>query len=51
MNTFKSSAELKGISKDQLFGHYGTMVGALLLMGLAALLDRKSTRLNYSHQF
>lgn len=38
MNTFKSSAELKGISKDQLFGHYGTMVGALLLMGLAALL-------------
>lgn len=38
MNTYKSSAELKGISKEQLFGHYGTVIGALFLMGIISLI-------------
>lgn len=37
MNTYKSSTELKGISKEQLFGHYGTTIGALLLVGFITL--------------
>lgn len=34
MNSFKSSAELKGMAKEQLFGKYGTAIGASLLIGL-----------------
>lgn len=37
MNTYKSSAELKGISKEQLFGHYGTVIGAVFLVGIITL--------------
>lgn len=37
MNTYKSSAKLKGISKEQLFGHYNTVIGALLLVGIITL--------------
>ncbi len=37
MNTYKSSAELKGLSKDQLFGHYGTAIGAVLLVAITTL--------------
>lgn len=29
MNTYKSSAQLKGMAREQLFGHYGTALGAL----------------------
>lgn len=32
MNTFKSSAELKASAKEHMFGHYGTAVGALLIV-------------------
>lgn len=32
MNTFKSSAELKASAKECMFGHYGTAVGALLII-------------------
>ena len=38
MNIYKSSSELKGLSKDQLFGHYGTTVGAVFLIGIMTLL-------------
>ena len=34
MNSFKSSAELKGMAKEQLFGKYGTAIGASLLISL-----------------
>ncbi len=37
MKTYKSSAELKGMSKEQLFGHYGTVIGALFLIGTISL--------------
>ena len=37
MNTYKSSAQLKGMSKEQLFGHYGTVIGALSLVGIISL--------------
>ena len=37
MNTYKSSAQLKGMSKEQLFGHYGTVIGALFLVGIISL--------------
>ena len=51
MNTFKSSAELKASAKERMFGHYGTAVGALLIivcivgpiMGLTNLLVDIST--------
>lgn len=38
MNKYKSSAQLKGVAKDQLFGHYGTTIGALLLVGIITLI-------------
>lgn len=38
MNKYKSSAQLKGIAKDQLFGHYSTTIGALLLVGIITLI-------------
>ena len=34
MNSFKSSAELKGMAKEQLFGNYGNAVGATVVTGL-----------------
>lgn len=34
MNHNQSSAELKAISKEQLFGNYGTLIGAEILMSL-----------------
>ena len=34
MNRFKSSAELKASAREHLLGHYGTVIGAFLLMGL-----------------
>lgn len=34
MDRFKSSAELKGMAKEQLFGNYGTAIGASLLAGI-----------------
>lgn len=37
MNTYKSSAELKGMSKEQLFGHYSTVIGAMFLIGIISL--------------
>lgn len=33
MNKYKSSAELKGMAKEQLFGSYGVAIGASLLVG------------------
>ncbi len=32
MNTFKSSAELKASAKEKMLGHYGTAVGAVLII-------------------
>lgn len=32
MNTFKSSAELKASAKEHMLGHYGTAIGAYLIM-------------------
>lgn len=51
MNTFKSSAELKSSAKEHMLGHYGTAVGALLIvtcivgpvMGITNLLVDLST--------
>lgn len=34
MNHFKSSAELKASAREHLLGHYGTVIGAYLLVGL-----------------
>lgn len=34
MNRYKSSAELKAIAKTQLFGNYGTLIGAAVLVGV-----------------
>lgn len=34
MNRFKSSAELKASAREHLLGHYGTVIGAFMLMGL-----------------
>ncbi|MCI9346899.1 MAG: DUF975 family protein [Lachnospiraceae bacterium] len=34
MSRFKSSAELKASAREHLLGHYGTVIGAFLLMGL-----------------
>lgn len=34
MNKYKSSAELKGMAKEQLFGKYGTAVGASFIVTL-----------------
>lgn len=34
MNRFKSSAELKASAREHLLGHYGTAMGAFVLMGL-----------------
>lgn len=35
MNQFKSSAELKALAREHLLGHYGTVIGAeVLLLGL-----------------
>lgn len=33
MNCFKSSAELKASAREHLLGHYGTAIGAYLIMG------------------
>ncbi len=33
MNRFKSSAELKASAREHLLGHYGTAIGAFVLMG------------------
>lgn len=33
MNRFKSSAELKASAREHLLGHYGTAIGAFLIMG------------------
>ena len=33
MSRFKSSAELKASAREHLLGHYGTVIGAFLLMG------------------
>ena len=33
MNQFKSSAELKASAREHLLGHYGTVIGAFVLMG------------------
>lgn len=38
MNIYKSSAELKGMAKEQLFGKYGTAVGAFLTILIITLL-------------
>lgn len=38
MNSFKSSAELKGMAKEQLFGNYGAVIGATVLVGFINLL-------------
>lgn len=38
MNSYKSSAELKATAKEQLFGNYGTVIGAFLLVSLLTLL-------------
>ncbi|MDE6319111.1 MAG: hypothetical protein K2M22_05290, partial [Lachnospiraceae bacterium] len=36
MNQFKSSAELKASAREHLLGHYGTVIGAeMLLLGLS----------------
>lgn len=51
MNTFKSSAELKASAKEHMFGHYGTAVGAFLIitfivgpiMGITGLLTDTTT--------
>lgn len=32
MNTFKSSAELKASAREKMFGHYGTAIGAVLIV-------------------
>lgn len=37
MNKYKSSADLKGMAKEQLFGKYGTAVGASLITTLIQL--------------
>ncbi len=37
MNSYKSSAELKAMAKEQLFGNYGTVIGAFLLVTLISL--------------
>lgn len=51
MNHFKSSAELRASAREHLLGHYGTVVGAYLIMGaleitlsfvLAAMVDLTS---------
>lgn len=34
MNRFKSSAELKATAREHLLGHYGTVIGAYLIMGV-----------------
>lgn len=34
MNRFKSSAELKASAREHLLGHYGTAMGAFVIMGL-----------------
>lgn len=34
MNSYKSSAELKAMAKEQLFGNYGTVIGATVLVFL-----------------
>lgn len=34
MNRFKSSAELKASAREHMIGHYGTAMGATILMGL-----------------
>ena len=39
MNAYRSSSELKGMAKEQLFGRYGTVIGATLLTALSALLS------------
>lgn len=33
MNQFKSSAELKASAREHLLGHYGTTIGAILIVG------------------
>ncbi|MDE5717447.1 MAG: DUF975 family protein [Lachnospiraceae bacterium] len=33
MNQFKSSAELKASAREHLLGHYGTVIGAFLILG------------------
>lgn len=33
MNRFKSSAELKASAREHLLGHYGTVIGAFLILG------------------
>lgn len=33
MNQFKSSAELKASAREHLLGHYGTMIGAFMIVG------------------
>lgn len=38
MNSYKSSAELKALAKEQLFGKYGASVGATVLWALFTLL-------------
>lgn len=37
MNQYKSSAELKALAKEQLFGRYGTVIGATVLVNLITL--------------
>ena len=41
MNRFKSSAELKASAREHLLGHYGTVIGAFLivsaLMGIVTI--------------
>lgn len=38
MNSYKSSAELKALAKEQLFGKYGAAVGATVIWALFSLL-------------
>ena len=40
MNSYKSSAELKGMAKEQLFGKYSTVAGPALLLGIISLFLR-----------
>ena len=37
MNSYKSSAELKATAKEQLFGNYGIVIGAFLVVSLLTL--------------
>lgn len=46
MSQFKSSAELKAMAREQLLGHYGTVIGAeLILLALSGAVSMAATLL------